>query len=280
MEKISIIGLGWIGLPLAKLLLENRHEVIGSTTSASKADMLRNRGIPALHFSLDPHPTGSGFHQLFHGEILVLNIPPRSRQDGGEKFLEQLKFITGLLEKSPIRKVLYVSSTGVYPDYFRPEEYSEEDPIQSETAGNPALWKAERYLLQNLTQDLTILRFGGLMGDDRIPGKYFSGKENVVGHTPVNYIHRTDAIRMIHFILEHELWGKTFNGVAPLHPQRREVYQKNSRDLGIDPPTSYAPENPTDHRLISSQKIIEAGFTFSFPDPLDFPYLPVGIQGD
>lgn len=272
MKKISIIGLGWIGLPLAKLLMENHYEVIGSTTTATKADTLRTAGISALHFSLDPHPTGLGFHQLFQGEILVLNIPPRSRQDGGEKYLEQLKFISALLENSPIKKVLYVSSTGIYPDYFRLDAYTEDDPIQSTTAGNPVLWKAERYLLENLEQELTIVRFGGLLGDDRIPGRYFSGKENVVGHTPVNYIHQSDAVRMIHFILEHDLWGKTFNGVAPHHPLRKEVYQKNSRDLGIDPPGSYAPENPEEQRIISSQKILKAGFKFNFPDPLDFPY--------
>ncbi|MFC3417016.1 Rossmann-fold NAD(P)-binding domain-containing protein [Algoriphagus hitonicola] len=272
MNKISIIGLGWIGLPLAKLLLEKNVKVIGSSTTSAKASSLQNLGIPSIHFALDPHPIGSGFHQLFQGDVIVLNIPPRSRQDGGEKYLEQLKFLTALLNNSPIQKVLYVSSTGVYPEDFRSEEYTEEEAISLSTAGNPALWKAERYLLDNLEQDLTIVRFGGLLGDDRIPGRYFSGKENVIGHTRVNYIYRNDAVQMMHFILANELWGKTFNGVAPLHPLRKEVYEKNAQDLGIAPPASFAPENPAEQRLVSSQKIIDSGFEFTFPDPLDFPY--------
>ena len=45
--------------------------------------------------------------------------------------------------------------------------------------------------------DLTILRMGGLMGVDRIPGVYFSGKEQVVGHTRVNFIHQVDAAGII-----------------------------------------------------------------------------------
>ncbi|WP_297336758.1 epimerase [Algoriphagus sp.] len=272
MNNISIIGLGWIGLPLAKLLLKEGFAVKGSTTSSDKATSLQNSEIHAVHFALEPHPVGTGFHQLFQGDVLVLNIPPRSRQDGGEKYLEQLKFISALLETSPIQKVLYVSSTGVYPENFSAEEYTEEEIITPNTAGNAALWKAERYLLENLRQDLTLLRFGGLLGDDRIPGRYFSGKENVVGHTGVNYIHRNDAVRMMHFILANELWGTTFNGVAPLHPLRKAVYEKNAQDLGIAPPASYAPENPTEQRLISSRKIIDEGFDFIFPDPLDFPY--------
>jgi len=36
MTQISILGCGWLGLPLAKAILENEFSVKGSTTSREK----------------------------------------------------------------------------------------------------------------------------------------------------------------------------------------------------------------------------------------------------
>ena len=36
MTKISILGCGWLGLPLAKAIVENGFSVKGSTTSSEK----------------------------------------------------------------------------------------------------------------------------------------------------------------------------------------------------------------------------------------------------
>ncbi|TFV93448.1 NAD-dependent epimerase/dehydratase family protein [Algoriphagus kandeliae] len=272
MTKISIIGLGWVGLPLAKKLIEKGYSVLGSTTSSEKAEKLQKEGVPAVHFSLNPYPTGTAFQQLFQADVLVLNIPPKSRTDGGENYLEQLKFLKDLISNSSIQKVLYVSSTGVYPNQTQEQEYLEDEILTSESAGNVALWKAEQYLKEKLTQKLTILRFGGLLGDDRIPGKYFAGKNQVVGHTRVNYIHREDAVRMMIHILKHELWNETFNGVAPLHPTRREIYEKNALELEIPLPESFAIPKEEENRIISSKKIMGTGFNYLYPDPLKFPY--------
>ena len=113
------------------------------------------------------------------------------------------------------------------------------------------------------------------MGADRIPGSYFSGKEEVAGHTRVNFIHQLDAARMIAWVLDQGLWNQTFNGVAPEHPLRREVYAKNASALGILPPASYLEAaDEKVGRWISSEKISATGFSFDFPNPLDFSYSP------
>ena len=44
MTKISILGCGWLGLPLAKALIENGFSVKGSTTSTDKLTALENAG--------------------------------------------------------------------------------------------------------------------------------------------------------------------------------------------------------------------------------------------
>ena len=272
MKTISIIGLGWIGEPLAFYLQEKGMNVIGSTTSVEKQEKLSQKGLQAVRFSLNPHPEGVGFNALFHAEILVVNIPPRSRSGNGAFHLEQIKYLRSLIDNSAIRKVIFVSSTGVYPEVTSAGKYGEDFQISVENAGNNTIFRAEQLMEKGRKYDLTILRFGGLLGDDRVPGKYFSGKEHVAGHTRVNFIHRKDAVRMLAWVMEKELWNETFNGVAPIHPLRREIYEKNALDLGIAPPASYQNEPEGNDRLIDSGKIIRTEFEFEFPDPLGFDY--------
>jgi nucleoside-diphosphate-sugar epimerase len=272
MKTISIIGLGWIGTPLAHLL-KSRSKVKGSTTTVEKQEKLRSGGIDAVCFSLNPHPEGDGFNALFQSEIVVINIPPRTRTGDGLFHLEQIKYLKSLLDNSAVKKVIFVSSTGVYPNENQTEKYTEDFPIRLENVGNETIFRAEQMLRKDSDYDLTIVRFGGLLGDDRIPLRYFTGKENVAGHTRVNFIHRNDAARMLAWIIERELWNETFNGVAPQHPLRRELYERISSETGIAPPASYQNEPEGNDRLISSEKILATGFEFDFEDPLNFTYL-------
>ena len=43
--KISILGCGWLGFPLAKKLIEIGFEVKGSTTSENKLALLKSNNI-------------------------------------------------------------------------------------------------------------------------------------------------------------------------------------------------------------------------------------------
>lgn len=272
METVSIIGLGWIGEPLAFHLKEKGFQVLGSTTSVEKQEKLMQKGLQAIRFSLNPHPEGVGFNVLFQSEVLVVNIPPRSRSGNGAFHLEQIKYLKSLIDNSPIQKVIFVSSTGVYPEVPSEKKFGEEFPLSLENTGNDTIFRAEHLMTKDRKYDMTIVRFGGLLGDDRVPGKYFSGKEHVAGHTRVNFIHRKDAVRMLSWVIEKELWNETFNGVAPIHPLRRDIYEKNAADLGIAPPASYQNEPEGKDRLIESRKILKTGFEFEFPDPLEFRY--------
>lgn len=271
MNTVSIIGLGWIGTPTAHLLNDS-FQVIGSTTSSEKQAKLSSEGLKAVRFSLNPHPEGEGFNALFQSEILIVNIPPRSRTGDGAFHLEQIKYLKSLLDNSPIKKVLFVSSTGVYPNENIDGKYAEDFSVTLANTGHETIFRAEEMLHKDRNYDLTIVRFGGLLGEDRIPLRYFTGKENVAGHTRVNFIHRQDAARMLAWIVEKGLWNQNFNGVAPEHPLRREIYEKLSRETGMAHPASYQNEPEGNDRLISSEKILATGFQFHFPDPLDFTY--------
>ena len=275
MKKVSIIGLGWLGEAAALLLQRQGNLVLGSSTRPEKVELLRGKGLDAIHFALDPNPKGTAYHRLFDSEILIVTLPPRSRHGDGEAYLKQLASLRTLVANSAVKQVIFISSTGIYPNENKEVPYTEEEQITESNAGNSILYRAEQLMKESPSYALTVLRMGGLMGADRIPGSYFSGKKEVVGHTRVNFIHQLDAARMIAWVLDQGLWNQTFNGVAPEHPLRREVYAKNASALGILPPASYLEvADEKEGRWISSEKISANGFSCDFPNPLDFSYSP------
>jgi nucleoside-diphosphate-sugar epimerase len=270
--RISIIGLGWLGLPLAEALLNQGIQVIGSTTSPEKKNALEQKGIDTVFFKLDPHPIGLGFQKLFDADILIVTIPPKSKHQSSEFYLEQLKYLRDLLNNSATKKVIFISSTGVYPKDSSSANYQEQEIITLSNSGNPTLLRAEELFQSNDSFESTIIRFGGLMGADRIPINYFSGKEHVDGESRVNYIHQDDAVRMIAWVISTNLWNRLFNGVAPIHSKKRDVLEASALKLAVDPPRSYQKNENITQRLIDPSAILETGFVFNFPDPVNFTW--------
>jgi len=269
MIKVSVLGCGWLGLPLAEFLLEKDFYVKGSTTSAEKLLVLEEKGIEP--FLLDfqpevPEPYRQELREFLQSDILVINIPPRLATQGNDFHIRQ---ITHLLHQLPqtTPNVIYVSSTSVYPDANQTAT-----EVSAVIAGN-ALVEAEK-IVQNAVPESTILRCGGLMGYNRIPGKYVAGKTINTGQVPVNFVHRDDVIRIIYEIIRQEKWGQTYNVVAPQHPIRREVYAQNVRDFGFEPPVYDDSPIPA-HKVINGDKLMrELHYTFLFPDPVTFSFQP------
>ena len=192
MKKISILGCGWLGLPLAKKLIEKGNSIKGSTTSENKLSILEDAGInPFLVILSDPEASGEGGLEsesvseaindfLAESEILIIDIPPklRTNTDSSRKlFVEKIETLIPFIEKSTIKKVLFVSSTSVYGD--QNDLIIEETIPNPETESGKQLLLAEAILQKNQNFETTILRFGGLIGEDRHPVKFLAGKENL-----------------------------------------------------------------------------------------------------
>jgi nucleoside-diphosphate-sugar epimerase len=270
--KISILGCGWLGLPLGKFLVEKGHAVKGSTTSEEKMDLLESVGINPFLINFSPKITNN-ISQFLDSETLIICIPPRAGKFGEDFHVQQIQSLIENLGDSPIKSVIYTSSTSVYPELNK--EMTEED----EVIENHALIRVEN-LLKSISKNITILRCGGLMGEERIPAKYFAGKTINTGKIPVNYVHQEDVIQIVTMILEKGFWNETFNVVAPEHPVREEVYLKNCEDLGFEKPIFEEPSEAIPYKIISPQKLIlRTGYGFLFSNPLDFRYsTPSPIQ--
>lgn len=267
--SISIIGCGWLGLPLAQMLLERNYSVKGSTTNPEKLPVLRNLGIEPYLMQLNPDLQGDHLEALFQSEVIIVNIPPGLRHRPAEFHIAQIESLLARIEGGEASKVIFVSATSVYPDHGG--VLSETDLLQPENTGNLTLLKVENMFRASGRFSTSVLRLGGLLGYDRIPGRYFAGKTDVEGKVPINYIHRDDAVGFIYYFLEKALWGETYNVVAPITRVRQEVFDKNVKDFALTP-ISYSENPPIFLRRINTEKIQKSGYPFKYPDPLDFYY--------
>ncbi|MFN8357919.1 MAG: NAD(P)H-binding protein [Spirosomataceae bacterium] len=267
MNRISIIGCGWLGLPLGRHLVREGYQVTGSTTSAGKMDLLRQAGIHPVLLKFSPEPQGN-LQTLLEADVVIISIPPRAGQYGDAFHPQQIQFLAEALQGHANLHLLYISSTSVYPETNR--ELTETDEVIAEAP----LIQAE-HVLKQTGLPLTILRCGGLMGEQRIPGKYFIGKTVTTGNIPVNFVHQDDVIGIITQVLKQNVWNETFNVVAPEHPIRRDIYLKNAQDFGWQVPEFQETTNTQPFKIINSDKLItKLGYRFRYPNPLYFTYQP------
>jgi nucleoside-diphosphate-sugar epimerase len=254
-KSISILGCGWLGEPLADLLHEKGWKVKGSTTTRSKLWALKMKGIEAYEIKLGEIHLPDVLPDFLHSEYLVVNIPPHKGMREGELYVPFIKAI----EASPVKKVILISTTSVYPDIHGEVTEDMADP-------NKLLFTVEQVFQISTHFETTVIRFGGLIGYDRHPGNfYFPGRHIPGPDVPVNMIHRDDCLGIITTILEKEVWGEVFNGVADSHPTKKEFYTAAAKFAGHEAPQFE--EGDVHYKIVSNQKLKdELGYTFIYPD--------------
>ena len=260
MTQISILGCGWLGLPLAKSLSEKGFKINGSSTSESKIAILQNFGIVPYLISITEekiHGNITGF--LAGSKILIIDIPPKIRGENGD-FISKVKSFIPIIEAAGIKKVLFVSSTSVYGD--RGETITEQTIPNPQTESGKQIFEAEKLLAENQKFETTIIRFAGLVGEDRHPVFHLSGKSNLENPlAPVNLIHQKDCIGLIEAIIDKDIWGEVVNGVTPYHPSMKDYYTQKAIDLGL--PIPEFQNDGAKGKIISSHKaqsILEYSF--------------------
>lgn len=265
MTQISILGCGWLGLPLAKALLKKGFLVKGSTTSMEKIPLIKTAGIEPFIIQLEEEKISESITDfLADSQILIVDIPPKLRGNSNENFVAKIATLIPFIENSTIEKVLFVSSTSVYGEDNG--LVTDETPLNPDSEGGRQLAIVEGLLQKNSRFETTILRFGGLIGEDRNPVRFLSGRENIENpDAPINLIHQEDCIGIIEKIIELDSWNKTYNAVAPFHPTRKEYYTQKATDLNLALP-KFAASNTMAGKTILSDTL-KNSLQYSFIKP-------------
>lgn len=264
-KNISILGTGWLGLPLAKRLLEQGWWVKGSTTSEEKLALLQEQGIMPFLISVEPEGIEGALQQFLEGsEVLIIDIPPGLRRDPKKRFSEAIRKLASEVEKAGIKKVLFVSSISVYEETGSFPIYTEDTMPNTTSAAGRELAASEEILQKNALFETTVLRFGGLIGAGRHPVKYLAGRKNLSNPLgPVNLIHQKDCIGIILKLLEKGIFGGVYNAVYPLNPPREKYYVQKAREAGLEVP-EFDASKASVGKIISSSKVMrELEYEFS-----------------
>lgn len=270
--RISILGCGWLGLPLAEHFRDNGHTVKGTTTSKEKLELLSGKKITPFLLKLNPHLECENCDDFWDSDLLVLNIPPGRNRDNVEEFhTKQIKSVIEKISASSIKLVIFVSSTSVYPEKPGIVAEVDTDPNNAIRSSGNALLRAEKMLLSHSKFKTTVVRFGGLYGYDRHPANFLAGRKNLDrGNAPVNLIHRDDCIGIIQKIIDKNITNDIFNAVSDGHPPRNMYYPAAAEKLNLDPPTFKEDENEN-YKVVSNRKVKQVlRYKFKYPNPMDF----------
>lgn len=261
MKRIAIIGCGWLGSSLAMNLLQTNLKVHGTSRSKENINELIEQGlIPHL---LQYENFNEPQNWMNECDVLVLNIPPSDF-----KFLYAEKMVEVSKNMKKDAQIIFISSTSVYTN---------NDGIVTEktkATGGPRNGKwvldAEEQLATAHKTNLTIIRMSGLVGGERHPAKYMSGKEYEFGGNPVNLIHRDDCVGLIELVINKNIRGKIINGVCEENPTRKDYYTYAAEKMYLAPPVFLSSE-AKGFKRIDSEILGEIGYKMKFASPFEFP---------
>ena len=242
--RVAIIGCGWVGTRLSLYLKERNHHVIVTTTSSEKISSLKNNAseVHLFDFSIPQN-----FDFLNEIDVAIFSMPiSRNHWFEGFKNLNQT-----------FPKTILFSSTGIYPT--ENQIFTENDTKNL----REDILASENLVTEKFPQT-TILRFGGLMGDERSLQNMFRNRQPENPDKPTNYIHYEDILAIVEQILHSDKKGRIYNLVAPEHPTIAEIL-----NLEIQKPNK---ENiKKNQRIISSESLIQDfNYTFIHPNPKYF----------
>lgn len=270
MQRIAIIGAGWLGLPLAQHLQQLGHWVCASRTTEQRLTELPAHAITGFLCQLPQANSLADTLTNFHCDTLIGSFPPGFRQGQSPDYSVSWQALVAQAKQADIKKIIMVSSTSVYPDQAQ-------DMLESDASWQLAqqhdhfsekakiLLAAEQAVIDSGI-NYTLLRCSGLIGPNRHPARFVTRLSQVSELAPANLLHLTDAIRAITFSIDH-LDNEVVNVTTPNTVSKAEFYQAALKAIGSHTPLPKVVQQ-RDKRIIAN-KLLQAGFSFHYSHTLE-----------
>ena len=280
-KNIAILGLGWLGLPLAQHLHAEGHRVAGAVHSLEKLRQLGPEPFCTFRISVSAtNILGDWGAFMFKASVLIICLPPPAKASGATLlYPELIRQITAHTPKST--KVVFTSTTGVYAN--NGGTVNETTPPNPDKPSGKAVKAAEEVLKAHFGANATILRLGGLIGQGRHPGTFLASHRPLRNAlSPLNVVHRSDCIGVVAQVIAQECWGQTINVCASRHPIRQDYYTKAAKALALPKPV-FGSASPT-HKVVDnsySKQLLGYEYAYDNPEEILFDKHPgrVSIVG-
>lgn len=231
-ESVTIVGCGYVGKRLAKLLQREGRSVAGLVRSAASVSALEAEGIPAATIDLDrSHGPHTGESEYF---IYMVPPPPAGDTDPRVRlWLDSLADIP--------RRIVYLSTTAVYGDRAGAVVTENSATHPTSERGLRRL-DAERALLEygaRTASSIRILRVPGIYGPGRLPLARISEGQPIPAPSatgPGNRIHVDDLAGVCLSALRYEGPREIFNVGDGENASMGEYFLRVARLAGLPPP--------------------------------------------
>jgi nucleoside-diphosphate-sugar epimerase len=265
MATVLIVGCGYVGESLARVLLAQDHVVYGMRRDASglpggigeiSADVSRADGIGLL-------PDGI--------EYVVYCVAAKARDEAAYRsvYIDGVGNVLRTLadEGQAVRRLLFTSSTAVYGQ-SRGEWIDEDAPARPKGFAGETMLLAEG-LVRGSRYPSTVLRLGGIYG----PGRTGLVDQVQAGRIPpasaagfTNRIHRDDAARAIAHLLLHADPEPLYLGVDCEPADRLDVYRWLGAELGVELRESEeGARRQAGSKRCSNARLLKSGYEFLHP---------------
>ncbi|MDR9829307.1 NAD-dependent epimerase/dehydratase family protein [Vibrio sp. FNV 38] len=266
--KIVVVGGGWLGSPLSLYLMKAGHQVLVTKTTSAGSENLHNLGLDSCVLDLNRTQDKDSQNTIkrFQPDMIIGCFPPGLRSVQPSRYVENWQAMVDLCQSSFAKKVIMISTTGVYPS--EDEEMHENLNLEHQILDAKAqlLRKAELEVA-NSGIDYTILRCSGLIGPQRHPARFAQLLKSISDRAAANMVHLDDVIGAIDFIVSHfddelETCG-IFNVTTPNTVSKYAFYERAIACL--DEPISLPPPTHNGNKKIIADKLIALGYDYKYP---------------
>ncbi|WP_428773096.1 NAD(P)H-binding protein [Vibrio sp.] len=270
MSVISIIGAGWLGLPLAKHLATQGHTVYASRTTAEHLAAFDSEQVRGFVCDLNQPAQLAEELKEQQSEIVIGCFPPGFRQPGASHYVANWQQLVSAAQQAGVQRLVMISSTTVYPsqDGDMHETMASLHLSQHHSGyGDKAvdMLTAEQAVIDSGI-GYAIVRCSGLMGPDRNPARFAQYMKQVSRLAPANMLHLIDAIGAASFVAQRQD-NLVVNATTPNTVSKAEFYQ-HALQL-VDQADALPAVVDTPDKRIMPDALIQLGYQYHFQHTLD-----------
>lgn len=280
MDPWVILGCGYTGGRLARSLCNDGAQVVCARRDRERAEAVASAAAAggsgaAAGRAVDLAVAGSLAGWMPAGAVVVISAPPG--EPGNEARVIEAATRAGA------RRVIYLSSTGVYPrgDGTAMDEDTPPAPVGDHGARRLV---AETALLQAAAEagiSAIALRVAAIYGPERgVHARLLAGTYRIIGDgcTVVSRIHVDDLARAIRAAARITEPPRSIYNVADDTPMpSRALAERVAAHLGVSPPPTVSPDevSPAAWAMLSANRAIandrikrELGLVLRYPEPM------------
>lgn len=250
MKKIGVIGAGWLGKDLVKQISTDLNTQVVSTNRSEQTDEFQNQ----FQFEF-----GDDLPDTFVEELDVLFITATLPKEKAQE-PNLIHFVKELKTKLPQQcRIVLTSTIGVYES-----DQGVVDESSIELKKDSVYYQMEQSLLDRFPGRATIVRLGGLIGEDRHPVFSLAGRKEIPdGQKLVNLVHKQDILSFMKLLLVDKTVSGIYNLVYPDHPSREVYYTRKAIEHGL-----HLPEFETGSetgKIVNAERSCQVnGFNYQF----------------